>query len=101
MLELLISPKTLTYADNDTLDAFLSQPPSSRRHSTTNHVFVIVNPTSYTLDHDSTTDEIQEETTINLDSDETLSALQIGEREERLTRQERKEMRARIRQMGL
>jgi hypothetical protein len=74
------------------LDSFLSEaPPSSRRQSTTPHVFVIVNPTSYTIDNTQDEEECEEikseeqQEKVVFDHDETVCALRIGDREERLT----------------
>jgi hypothetical protein len=82
------------------LDTFLSEPLTSRRHSTSPHVFVIVNPTSYTLDNtrdDDECEEVKQEREVVFDHDETVCALRIGDREERLTAQQRRDLRMRIR----
>jgi hypothetical protein len=88
----LITPKTI-FEEDHMLDTFLSEPPpSSRRQSTTPHVFVIVNPTSYTLENTKDEDECEEikleeqqQEKVVFDHDETVCALRIGDREERLT----------------
>jgi hypothetical protein len=60
---------------------------------------VIVNPTSYTLDNtqDDCEEIKQESEAAVFDHDETVCALRIGDREERLTQQQKRELRGRIR----
>jgi hypothetical protein len=63
---------------------------------------VIVNPTTYTLDSiqddENECEEIKQEGEVAVfDHDETVCALRIGDREEKLTAQQKRELRRRIR----